>query len=162
MYFWAVFFHLILITFWLGGMLFTAAVLVPATRKKLIRYRGLLFAELGTRFSRLSWLLFPMILLTGILALLGRGFSGYTLLSGGFWSSAYGSRLLAKLLVFSLVLILSGIHDFWLGPKAVELMDSRPDSKKTLRFRKASGWVGRINLVLGLTILFFAVGLVRG
>ncbi len=55
MYTWAVFFHLIIVAFWLGGMFFTSAVLVPATRKKLKSNRGLLFTELGTRFSRLSW-----------------------------------------------------------------------------------------------------------
>jgi hypothetical protein len=41
-------------------------------------------------------------------------------------------------------MILSGIHDFWLGPKAAWLMDAEPESKTTLRFRKASSWVGRI------------------
>lgn len=163
MYFWAVFFHLIFIAFWLGGMLFTAAVLVPATRNKLAGMKGLLFTELGTRFSRLSWFLFPFIILTGTLALFGRGYSLEMLTSTDFWTlSLYGSRLMNKLIVFSLVLIVSGIHDFWLGPKAAELMDSQPESTKTNHFRKASSWVGRINLVLGLTILFFAVGLVRG
>lgn len=66
MYIWSVFLHLIFVTFWIGGMLFTAAVLVPATRKKLAHQRGLLFKELGTRFSRLSWIIFPLLIITGI------------------------------------------------------------------------------------------------
>lgn len=142
-------------------MLFTAAVLVPATRKKLANQRGLLFTELGTRFSRLSWIVFPLLIITGISALLGRGFSVVELLSSQFWGSTYGSRLMGKLHFFGLVLIISGIHDFWLGPKAAKLMDTEPDSVRTKRFRKATSWVGRINLILGLAILYYAVTLVR-
>jgi putative copper export protein len=161
MYFWAVFFHLIFVAFWLGGMLFTVAVLVPATRTKLKSNKGLIFKELGTRFSQLSWVIFALLLLTGILALIGKGFPAEALVSADFWSSGYGERLMYKLITFGLVLILSGIHDFWLGPKAADLMDSDPDKAETKWYRTASRWVGRINLLLGLLILFFAVGLVR-
>lgn len=161
MYFWAVFFHLIFVAFWLGGMLFTVAVLVPATRTKLKSNKGLLFKELGTRFSRISWTIFFLLLLTGILALIGKGFPFDELLSVNFWQTRYGNRLKLKLITFCLVLIFSGIHDFWLGPKAAELMDNEPDTSQTKYYRGASRWIGRINLVLGLIILFFAVGLVR-
>lgn len=162
MYQWSVFLHLIFVTFWIGGMLFTAAVLVPATRKKLVTQRGLLFTELGTRFSRLSWIIFPLLIITGITALLGRGFTIDNLLSSQFWGSTYGSTLMGKLHIFGLVVIVSGIHDFWLGPKAAKLMDDEPESVRTKRYRKATSWVGRVNLLLGLVILYYAVTLVRG
>lgn len=161
MYFWSAFIHIIIACFWIGGMLFTAAILVPATRKKLAAQRGLLFTELGTRFSRLSWLLFPILFITGITALLGRGFSIQDLISIAFWKSEYGSTLFNKLIAFSLMLIVAAIHDFWLGPKAAELMENDSDSETANRYRKASSWGGRINLILGLTILYFAVSLVR-
>lgn len=161
MYFWAVFFHLMFVAFWLGGMLFTVAVLVPATRTKLKSYKGLLFKELGTRFSHISWAVFILLILTGILALLGKGYSFDDLLSMDFWQSWYGVRLKLKLFTFGLVLIFSGVHDFWLGPKAAKLMDAEPNLPQTKYYRTASRWIGRINLVLGLMILFFAVGLVR-
>ena len=131
MYFWAVFFHLIFVAFWLGGMLFTVAVLVPATRVKLKSNKGLLFKELGTRFSRISWILFILLLLTGTLALLGKGFSFETLLSVEFWQTRYGNRLKLKLYTFSFVLIFSALHDFWLGPKAAELMNNKPNHSQT-------------------------------
>lgn len=162
MYKWAVFIHLIFVTFWLGGMLFTAAVLVPATRTRLADMKGMLFTELGTRFSRLSWIIFPLLILTGILALLGRGFSVDILVSAQFWDTSYGSTLFTKLWLFGLMIIVSGLHDFWLGPKAAAMMDENPDAPETSRFRKASSWAGRINLLIGLGILFTAVSLVRG
>lgn len=161
MYFWAVFFHLIFVTFWLGGMLFTVAVLVPATRMKLKSSKGLLFKELGTRFSRISWVIFNLLILTGILALFGKGLSFDDLVSAEFWQTRYGNRLKYKLLTFSLVLIFSALHDFWLGPKAAVLMDIEPDNYQTKYYRRASRWIGRINVLLGLLILYFAVGLVR-
>lgn len=161
MYFWAVFFHLIFVAFWLGGILFTVAVLVPATRTKLKSNKALLFKELGTRFSRISWVIFIFLIVTGTLALLGKGFSFGELLLAEFWQTRYGNRLKLKLFTFCLMLIFSAIHDFWLGPKAAELMDTEPDIHQTKYYRSASRWIGRINLVLALVILFFAVGLVR-
>ena len=161
MYFWSALIHILIACFWIGGMLFTAAILVPATRKKLASQRGLLFTELGTRFSRLSWLLFPILLLTGITALIGRGYTAAELLSSTFWKSHYGSTLFYKLIAFSVMLIVTAIHDFWLGPMAAELMEKRPDNRLTDRYRKASSWGGRLNLILGLLILYFAVSLVR-
>jgi hypothetical protein len=59
------------------------------------------------------------------------------------------------------VLIISGIHDFWLGPKAVRLMESDEEPEKARKYTKASSWVGRINLILGLAILFYAVDMIR-
>lgn len=161
MYAWAIFIHLIFVSFWLGGMLFTAAVLVPATRKKLASQRGMLFTELGTRFSRLSWIAFPILIITGITALLGKGYSWQFLLSAPFWQSYYGTKLAYKLTLFGAMLIVSGVHDFWLGPKASMLMEKNPGQKTTERYRKATSWIGRINLVLGLGILYFAVRLIR-
>lgn len=161
MYYWSVFLHLIFVAFWIGGMLFTAAVLVPATRNKLKSQKGLLFRELGTRFSRISWVIFILLIVTGITALYGKGFTTEVLLSAEFWRSSYGSTLMGKLHIFSLVLIISGIHDFWLGPKAVTLMEEDPGSQTSERYRKIASWIGRINLLLGLAILFYAVGLVR-
>jgi len=162
MYTWAVFLHLIFVAFWIGGMLFTAAVLVPATRKKLASQRALLFTELGTRFSRISWLIFPLLIITGIAALIGRGFSFDTIISPDFWATSYGSRLMGKLHLFAFVILLSGIHDFWLGPKAAKLLGENPNDSRTKRYRKATSWAGRINLLAGLAIVYLAVTLVRG
>lgn len=161
MYFWAVFFHLIFIAFWLGGMLFTVMVLVPATRTKLKSNKGVLFKELGTRFSRISWVIFVLLLITGTLALFGKRISANDLFSVDFWQTRYGGLLKLKLLTFAFVLIFSAIHDFWLGPKAAQLMDTELNHSKTKYYRAASRWIARINLILALVILFFAVGLVR-
>lgn len=162
MYHGSLFLHVLFAIFWIGGMLFTAAVLVPASRHTMFNNkRGEFFALIGTKFSRLSWIIFILMIITGILTLIGKGFTTESLLTPGFWQSNYGTTLMGKLHIFGLVLIISGIHDFWLGPKAAVMMDAKPDHPKTERYRKLSSWVGRINLILGLAILWYALQLVR-
>lgn len=163
MYYLSVFIHIISAIFWIGGMLFTAAVLVPASRHKLLAgKKGEFFTLVGKKFSRISWVLFPVLFITGITNLLGRGYSLGDLIDPAFWNSGFGGNLAIKLLLFSGVLLLSGIHDFYAGPKAAELMDFHPDSKKTEIYRKLSRWIGRLNLLLGLAVLYYAMKLLRG
>lgn len=163
MYYLSVFIHIVSAIFWIGGMLFTAAVLVPASRHQLLKKKkGAFFTLIGRKFSRISWALFLVLTVTGITNLLARGYSLTDLTSRAFWDSGFGSALFIKLHLFGLVLILSGIHDFYAGPKAAELMDSKPDDPKTKTYRTLSSWIGRINLLLGLGILYYAMLLLRG
>lgn len=156
------FIHILSAMFWIGGMLFTVAVLVPASRHRLFSARkGTFFRIIGEKFSRISWILFLVLVITGITSLLGKGYPAADLLEAAFWQTEYGNTLLIKLHLFALILIVSGLHDFWLGPKAAHLMDRKPESTVTLRYRKASSWAGRLNLGLGLGVLYFAITLIR-
>ncbi|HET6528262.1 MAG TPA: DUF4149 domain-containing protein [Balneolaceae bacterium] len=159
----AVFIHVLSAIFWIGGMLFTVAVLVPVSRNKLLKAKkGAFFSLIGKKFSRISWVLFAVLIASGLTALVARGYPLSILTEAGFWQAGFGATLFIKLHLFACVLIVSGLHDFWLGPKAAQLMDEQPDSKSTDRFRKASRWAGRLNLLLGLAILYFAISLLRG
>lgn len=163
MYHLSVFIHITSAIFWIGGMLFTAGVLVPATRHKLLKEnKGAFFALIGEKFSRISWVLFIVLIITGITNLLTRGYAVDQLLTGSFWLGIFDGNLFIKLLIFSLVLIVSGIHDFYAGPKAAKLMDEQPNHPHTKRIRKISSWLGRLNLLLGLAILYYAIRLLRG
>lgn len=159
----SVFIHVLSAIFWIGGMLFTAAVLVPASRHKLlIDRKGTLFTVIGKKFSSISWFLFLILMITGVTNLLTRGYEFSNLFATEFWSTGLGTMLYYKLWLFAGVLIISGIHDFYAGPKASELMDSEPQSQRTQRMRKLTSWLGRLNLLLGLGILYFAIRLLRG
>jgi len=162
MYYLSVFIHITSAIFWIGGMLFTAAVLVPASRHELLKNKkGEFFTLVGRKFSRISWFLFLILITTGITNLLTRGYSIDQLLTTFFWMEVFGGYLFLKLLVFGMVLIISGIHDFYAGPKAAKLMDNQPNHPQTKRMRKISSWLGRLNLLLGLTILYYAIRLSR-
>lgn len=163
MYYLSVFIHVISAIFWIGGMLFTVAVLVPASRHQLLKNKkGAFFTLIGKKFSRISWILFIVLIITGITNLLTRGFTIDQLLTGSFWTDVFGGNLFIKLLLFAAVLVTSGIHDFYAGPRAAELMDKQPKSSKTKSMRKLSSWLGRLNLLLGLGILYYALKLLRG
>ncbi|MDR8390761.1 DUF4149 domain-containing protein [Aliifodinibius sp. S!AR15-10] len=163
MYYISIYIHILSAIFWIGGMMFTMAVLVPASRNKLlVQKRGAFFKLVGEKFSKISWILFLVLIITGITNLTGRGIPLESLLNTSFWQSEFGSRLFMKLHLFAGVLILSGIHDFYAGPKAAELIDKNPESSKTQTFRKVSSWIGRINFLLGLAILYYAIRLARG
>lgn len=159
----AVYLHIASAIFWIGGMLFTAAVLVPASRHKVLAgKRGTLFSIVGKKFSRISWFLFVVLIITGVIQLWARGFTIDFLTSSTFWESGFGSTLGIKLILFSVIIIISGLHDFWLGPKTAALIDDKPGERKTRTYRKSTRWIGRQNLLLGLLILYFAITLVRG
>ena len=163
MYQLSVFIHLVLASIWLGGMIFTVLVLVPISRSKLLEHKkGAFFALMGKKFSRISWIIFAMMVITGITNLLARGVEFEMLFTSVFWQSSFGEILSVKLELFGAVLVISGIHDFYAGPRAARLMDEQPKSSPTNQMRKLSSWLGRLNLLLGLSIVYFAIKLVRG
>jgi uncharacterized membrane protein len=163
MYYLSVFIHVLSAIFWIGGMLFTVSVLVPAARHKILAdSRGAFFELIGRKFSKISWILFLVLLVTGITNLLGRGYILQDLVDPYFWSTPFGEQLVIKLILFASVLIISGVHDFYAGPKAAMLMQTEPESPQTKKFRKLSSWIGRLNFLLGLLILYYAIRLTRG
>ncbi len=163
MYHLSVFIHILSAICWIGGMLFTVLILVPASRDALLKHKkGAFFALVGKKFSRISWILFAVLILTGITNLLARGYAPGDLVNPLFWQSGFGGYLFIKLNLFAAVLIISGAHDFYAGPRAARLMDEQPESVQTRNMRKLSSWLGRLNLLLGLGILWYAMRLLRG
>ncbi|HKK46337.1 MAG TPA: hypothetical protein VJ964_12505, partial [Balneolaceae bacterium] len=78
--------HITTAMFWLGGMLFFVAVIIPISRKKMYeKFRSSLINQIGTRFSRMSWGAFGLLLITGITNLLTKGLSLSDLVTAQFW-----------------------------------------------------------------------------
>jgi len=63
--------HILAATFWLGGMLFLAIVVVPALRGAPERAR--LLERMGKLFERASVIALAVLLVTGVVNLLSRG-----------------------------------------------------------------------------------------
>lgn len=159
----SVFLHILSAVIWLGGMLFLALVLVPVLRKPQYRNQaGALFSYTGIQFRWIGWVCLILFLLTGTFNLLHRVGDFSTLLHEQFWQGSFGRLLLYKLLLFGIILLLSAVHDFIIGPRATRLWESSPDSPQSTAYRKTASWFGRINLLLGLAVVFLAVALVRG
>ncbi len=152
--------HVLSAMFWLGGMFFLAIVGAPALRGLHPDLRRRLFKEIGERFRTASWVAIGILVVTGVLNLRFRGLLGPALRGGSdFWLGAAGRMLTWKLiLVFAMVAIAS-VHDFWLGPRSGELT---PGSEEHERVRQTVVWLGRVNALLGVLLVYVATRLVRG
>lgn len=154
----SVWLHITAAMVWIGGMVFLALILVPALRKP--EYQAVapaLVYVTGIRFRWVGWSCLALLVLTGLFNLAERGVGWADL-----WSSGFGQRLGFKLVVVGLILLLSVLHDFFIGPKAGLLLRQAPGSPAAQRLRRQASWIGRLNLILGLVATALGVTLVRG
>ncbi|MDQ7038992.1 MAG: DUF4149 domain-containing protein [Aquificota bacterium] len=126
--------HVILATFWVGGMIFLSLVVAPYIKDK--PFRNEAFQEVGRRFS-----LYGTLITLALLFLTGVGLA-YTL-HGGFERRTVKE----KLFLFVVVVIISLLHDLWAGNRAI----------RSEFHRKWAKALGVINLFLGLLMVYMGV-----
>ena len=144
-------------------MLFIVMVMAPLLRSPDFRPQATrVLHSTGKKFKKIGWACLLLLFVTGYINAGARwGFP--VLWTGAFWATAYpGKILMHKLSIYVIILILSYVHDYYIGPKAVSAMRAAADAPETLKLRKAASWMGRLNLVLALMILWYALRLVRG
>lgn len=153
--------HLLAALLWLGGMFFLAAVGAPVLRSvEPPSQRAELFAKLGERFRSWGWGAIAVLVATGIGNLHFRGVLSTTVLaSADFWGSSFGRALAWKLSAVAVMIGVSAVHDFWLGPAAEPA--GRVDARAE-RMRRAASWAARANAVVGVVVVLAAVRLARG
>jgi uncharacterized membrane protein len=159
----SVWLHILAAIVWIGGMVFLGVVLVPVLRQDEFKHiRTPMLYETALRFRWAGWVMLGLLVVTGFLNVGLRGYPCSALLSAGFWQSTWGTLLAWKLVLVTIVLGMSAVHDFMLGPRTVKVLESNPDAPEAERLRRWSSWMGRLTLLLSLVILAFAVALVRG
>ncbi|OFX59533.1 MAG: hypothetical protein A2066_11160 [Bacteroidetes bacterium GWB2_41_8] len=149
----SVFVHVICAAFWIGGMLFIPLVLVPGIMPQ--PNRVLLLHKTGIKFRFYGWLAIIILILTGSLNIYFRGLP-FTV--EFFTTSNFGKLLSIKLALFVLMLLISGIHDFYIGMKSIDEMQQSSGNK----FKMLARWTGMLNLLLSLIIAFLGVAISRG
>lgn len=162
-YFISVFLHILCAMIWVGGLIFFVIVFVPLLRNpdyKNVAPKIVLWA--GERFRFWGWIVFGLLLTTGLYNVFARGYSWGDFFKSEFYDSHFGHTLGIKITLFMLLLVLGGLHDFWLGPKATRMWRDTPDHPSVSGLRKAASWIGRVNLLISLIIVFLAVMIVRG
>jgi putative copper resistance protein D len=152
-YFISVFIHVICAAFWIGGMLFIPLVLVPGIKEQ--PNRVLLLYKTGIKFRFYGWLAVILLFLTGFLNMYFRGLP-FTI--EFFTTSNYGKLLTIKLFLFVLMLLVGGVHDFYIGMKSIDEMKQTSGNK----FKMLARWTGMLNLLLALIIAFLGVAISRG
>ncbi len=161
-YFIAVFLHIVSAMVWVGGLVFFVLVMVPFVRQE--EYKGIapgIVQWVGLRFRFWAWVCLFLLVITGLFNVFARGFGWADLIDGTLWSGHFGETLAIKLLLAGIIFILSSIHDFYIGPKATRLW-SENRVLESHKFRLAASWIGRVNLILSLGVVFLAIMLVRG
>lgn len=153
--------HVLAALLWLGGMFFLAVVGAPVLREiESQELRARLFHRLGVRFRGVGWLALGVLLVTGTLNLhFRRLLSRDVLGSAAFWAGPYGRALAWKLTAVAVMLVVSAVHDFVLGPAASRLESGSPAAA---RARRRASWLARLNAIAGLVAVIAAVRFARG
>ena len=153
--------HVLAALVWLGGMFFLGLVGAPALRAvEPASLRQSLFHALGLRFRAVGWACIGLLVVTGTLNLHYRGWLHWdgVLATGAFWRTAAGSALAVKLSAVTVMVALSAIHDFHLGPAAGRVQAGSPEAAA---LRRRAAILGRANALVGMVLVIAATRLVR-
>ena len=126
--------HVVLACFWVGGMIFLSLVIVPYIKDK--PFRSEAFKEVGERFSLYGTIgTLSLLLITGII-------NSYTVHGG-----VYKRSIIEKIALFSVIVLVSLVHDLWAGKKALI----------SPKHRNIAKYLGIINLLLSLGAVYLGV-----
>ena len=134
-------------------MVFISLILAPALRKLPQNARWELLQTVGAAAKAVGWIAILILLTTGLLNVLHLRIQ---------WNTFLGHLLIAKLTLATLMILLSALHDFILGPLlASRLRASSAQDPSTLRLSILVPWLARINLLLALCVVYLAVLIAR-
>jgi len=142
--------HIIVASFWVGGMLFMVLALSPFVRKLPEAEKIQAYQEVGRKFSFWGTIIgLPLLFITG---LLNMKYMGISLSDLSNWDNPYIATLHHKLHLFGITAVLAVIHDFYLGPR----------SHLSKKYSISARVIGVINLIIAIAIVFLAAKLRMG
>ena len=158
----SVWLHILAAVTWIGGMFFLVLVVVPWLRRGDRAKAAAFLRDTGLSFRNVGWTCFAILLVTGTFNLWVRGVRLGDLIDPAWLSTPFGSAVAWKLGAFAAVLAVSAWHDFWLGPRATVVGERDPHGPEAEKLRRLASKVGRLNVLLALALVAFAVIIVRG
>lgn len=155
--------HVLAAMVWIGGAAFLGMVLIPVVKRPEYRAQAAELIQVsGRKFKHIGWSCLLILIVTGVANMHYRGMLAGTEASTAMWRGTFGQLLGMKIVLVTVVLLLSLYHDLFVGPKAVRLWKDDPESEAAQRVRKLAGWIGRVTVLLGIAITALAVMMVRG
>jgi putative copper export protein len=134
-------------------MIFISLILAPALRRFPQDTRWELLRTVGTATKAAGWIAIMVLLFTGLLNILHLQIQ---------WNTLIGRLLMIKLALVAVMIILSALHDFILGPLLVARQRTpAPHQPSISRLRRLVPWLARINLLLALGVIYLAVLIAR-
>ena len=149
--------HVLSATFWVGGMLFLTVVLAPVLRSepgKPETYE--FFKKVAQRFRHGVWVAILFLVSTGTLLLFNQ-------VSFGIPIRQWPNVILLKLAIVLGLIVVAGLHDLIIGPRAGALKKKSPTSLTTgeRTLLTVSPWLARGILVLGVTAVMAGTAISR-
>jgi copper resistance protein D len=113
------------------------------------------YSEVVSRVARrLAWVMWPALLVTVVTGLYNLGWY----LPGGAAELATpsGTVLLAKVSVVAFVILVSGVHTFYVGPRVRRRLAEGWEAARLRPMRRLNGILGALALLGSVSILFLA------
>ena len=129
---------------WVGGTIFLVAVAVPYARSLGGEQRTAVASAIGRRFRPVAWTAMAGLVASGLYMLQKLGY-----LNGGLTSTSDGRLMLVKLVTVALLIALSAVHDFVLGPR---LERGDPSGSAFVILARSSGVLTLIVPVIGVLL----------
>lgn len=160
----SVFLHILSAMLWIGGMLFLILVVTPFLKQSDRMSSAQFYRNAGQRFRKIAWMGFAVFFVTGVFNLGYRGVRLTDFVRPEWFGSPYGKLVITKIALFIAILIVSAVHDFWIGPAATRAVTEggKSDPAAAEKLRKNAALFGRINFILGLAMVALGVMIVRG
>jgi len=152
--------HLLAAATWVGSQVFMFVAVVPALRTldEAARHRAVLV--LNRRFAWLGWGALAILVLTGISNVIDRQRDTDLVFNYDF---RYAWIFVVKLALVAVVIALTAIHTYVVGPRLLALQERGQATAADLgRARRLSIQLSVINLLAGVAILFLVTLLQNG
>ncbi len=151
LYLLSVWLHLLAMATWVGGMVFLAAVVLPILRQGPPGQLGAFMSKAASRLRWVGWTCLTILGVTGLFQLHFRGLS-----------PLQDPIIAVKILVYLVIVVMSLLHDFWIGPKAGQALRDSPTAPTTASLRRIALTMGRVTALLALVAITLGLFIARG
>ena len=145
--------HIVAVTVWLGPQFFMFLVTIPAVRViEDPEVRLKVMRVIVQRFGWLAWAAMAVIVLSGISNLFQEANE-----FGHLWDPEYRYFQIfsTKMLLVGLIVFLTALHTFVIGPKQLRLMEEmRSDSAEAASLRRSSIIISSLTLLVSIAVVY--------
>lgn len=157
----AVLLHVLAAVVWVGGLLFLGGVALPASRTLDDEQRAREIVRLlGQYFRPIGWSALAVLVASGAYMMWIWGARPGNIWDGTFFGTIRARWLGIKVLLVGLMIAVSGLHDWYVGPKASSL-ESEGETERAGRWRIYAAVLGAVTALLAVAVVLLASVIAR-
>jgi len=155
----AVIAHVFAAIVWVGGVLFLGSVAMPASRTVDESEGRRMVRTLGRYFRPVGWTALAILVVSGSYMMWIWGATPSNVWSGEFFDTIRARWLGTKLVLVGAMILTSGVHDWYVGPRA---SSSEEEGAETWdRWRTAAAVLGAATALLAVAVVGIAIVISR-